>query len=243
MMLREMTTSYGRSPIGYLWEILQPVAGIALLTLVFSVMLASPPIGKSFVLFYTTGIVPFMAYQAINTKVAQSISFSKQLLVYPSVTVFDAIAARFTLNFLTQLLVGFLLFTGVLVFEETRTSMHLPTIFLGVLMLGAFALGLGTLNCFLFGILPGWQRVWAVLNRPMFLVSGILFLFEHIPEPYRSWMWWNPITHIVGQVRRGFYPFYDAAWVSPAYVFIVSLVCMAVGVVFLIRYTLDIINN
>ena len=30
LMLREMATTYGRSPGGYLWVMLEPIAGIAL---------------------------------------------------------------------------------------------------------------------------------------------------------------------------------------------------------------------
>ena len=36
LMLREMSATYGRSSLGYLWAILEPVAGIFLLTFVFS---------------------------------------------------------------------------------------------------------------------------------------------------------------------------------------------------------------
>ena len=35
LILREMSSSYGRSPGAYVWAILEPVAGIALLSLVF----------------------------------------------------------------------------------------------------------------------------------------------------------------------------------------------------------------
>ena len=238
-----MSTSYGRSPIGYLWEIIQPVGGIALLTAVFSVMLSAPPIGKSFVLFYSTGILPFLMYQTVNAKVAQSIQFSRQLLIYPSVTVFDALAARFLLNYMTQVLVCFVLFTGIMMVQETRTSIDLWAILLSFAMAGALAFGVGVINSFLFGMLPVWFRLWTVLNRPLFLVSGALFLFEDIPEPYRSYVWYNPITHIIGQMRHGFFSYYEASYVSPIYVFSVSLTMCVVGFLFLKRYALNILND
>jgi hypothetical protein len=42
LILREMATTYGRSPGGYLWAVLEPVAGVALLSLVFSLALRNP---------------------------------------------------------------------------------------------------------------------------------------------------------------------------------------------------------
>ncbi len=56
LILREMATSYGRSPGGYAWAVLEPLAGIALLTVVLSVAFHAPPLGSSFALFYIFGL-------------------------------------------------------------------------------------------------------------------------------------------------------------------------------------------
>src|SRR6056297_1461595 len=101
LILREMGTAHGRTAAGYMWAILEPVAGIALLTLVFSLALRSPPLGTSFALFYATGMLPFTSYMSTWNKVATAVTFSRQLLVYPRVTFFDAVVARFLLNAVT----------------------------------------------------------------------------------------------------------------------------------------------
>ena len=103
LMLREMATTYGRSPGGYLWAVLEPAAGIGVLTAIFSFALVSPPIGTNFPMFYATGIVPFLAFIDVSNKIAQSIQFSKALLTYPRVTFIDAIMARFFLNRLVSI--------------------------------------------------------------------------------------------------------------------------------------------
>ena len=77
LILREMTTTYGRSPGGYLWAILEPVAGIALLTAIFAMSFRSPALGDSFPLFYATGMMPFMMFTGIHSKVSQSLSFNR----------------------------------------------------------------------------------------------------------------------------------------------------------------------
>ena len=114
LVLREMATTYGRSPGGYLWTILEPVAGIALLTLAFSFTFLNPPIGSNFAIFYATVMVPFVAYLDMSAKIAGSIQFSKPLLTYPRVTFADALIGRFLTNGLTQLLSAYIIFTGML---------------------------------------------------------------------------------------------------------------------------------
>ncbi|MGM2810355.1 hypothetical protein, partial [Bacillus cereus group sp. Bce027] len=47
LMLREMATTYGSFAGGYIWSILEPVLGIAMLAILFSMAMRSPPIGDN----------------------------------------------------------------------------------------------------------------------------------------------------------------------------------------------------
>ena len=49
LMLREMSTTYGRSPGGYLWAVLEPLGGIAMMTLILAVGLRIREIGRAHV--------------------------------------------------------------------------------------------------------------------------------------------------------------------------------------------------
>ncbi len=243
LVLREMATSYGRSPGGYLWAVLEPVAGIALLSAVFSLLFHAPALGINFPLFYATGMIPFVTFSSVSAKLAQAINFSKPLLAYPSVTFLDAILARFILNMLTELMVAYLVFTGILLIFETRVLIDIPVIAEALLLAGALALGVGTLNCFLFTRFPIWQQAWSILMRPMFIISCVFMIYNNMPEFLRNWLWYNPLVHIVGLMRRGFYSSYDAPYVSQGYVLGFSAVCLVMGLIFLRRYQYELLHN
>lgn len=238
-----MATTYGRSPGGYLWAVLEPVAGIALLTFIFSLAFRAPPLGTNFAMFYATGVLPFMAYMDISQKISHSIRFSRALLFYPGVTFFDAIAARFILNTITQLMVFSIVISGIILSFDVQVILNFRSIFFSLAMAVALGIGVGTLNCFLISVYPTWDRIWAILNRPMFIIACIFFLLEAIPEPYRGYLWYNPLVHVTGEMRAGFYPTYDADYVSMTYVLGVSTICFLVGLIFLGRYHRDIMNN
>lgn len=242
LVMREMATSYGRSPGGYIWAILEPVAGVALLVAIFSLGFKNPPLGTNFAIFYATGLVPFLMYMSVSNKVAAALTFSRQLLIYPSVTFFDALIARFLLEFITQLLVSYLIVTAVLLIYDTQTFLYLPGIALSYAMLAVLAFGVGTMNAFLQTRFPIWARIWAVMNRPLLIVSGIIFIPENVPEPYRTYMLYNPIVHFIAQMRRSFYPYYEAAYTSVIYVFAVGLILTVFGLIFLLRYHRDLLN-
>ncbi|TRD15446.1 ABC transporter permease [Palleronia caenipelagi] len=243
LIMREMATTYGRSPGGYIWAILEPVGGLAIMTIAFSVMLRSPALGTSFPLFYATGLLPFMMYSDVALKLGQSIRFSRQLLFYPAVTYADAIVARFLLNTLTHLMVFYIIMTGLMWFYDTRNILDYAAILNALGMAMVVGLGVGTLNCFLLTRFGLWERIWAIVNRPMFLMSGIFFLYDNLPEPFRSYLWLNPLIHVTGEMRRGFYASYDATYVSHTYVYGFGLTALCIGFIFLSRYHRVLLNN
>ena len=101
LLMREMTTRFGRSAGGYLWALVEPVGFIALLSLAFSQIAHSPPIGRSFPLFYATGYIAFSFYNDIAALTGRAVQVNRPLLNYPAVTALDTVLARFVLQSLT----------------------------------------------------------------------------------------------------------------------------------------------
>jgi capsular polysaccharide transport system permease protein len=243
LVLREMSTTYGRSPGGYLWAVLEPAAGIALLTFVFALFLRNPPLGDSFALFYATGIIPFLTFSDISNKIAQALNFSRSLLAYPRITFLDAIVARLLLNGMTQVMVAAVIFGVMLNLIETRTILHLDDAALALVLAAMLALGVGTLNCYLVTRFPVWQQVWGIAMRPLGLISGIIHVYDMLPRELQAVLWYNPLVHVLGLMRRAFYVGYDAPYVSVPYVVGVALVCFALGLALLRKTYHDLLQR
>ncbi|MGO4851630.1 ABC transporter permease [Phaeovulum sp. W22_SRMD_FR3] len=236
LVLREMATSYGRSPGGYLWAILDPVLALALLSIIFSLAFSAPSIGTSFPLFYATGYLPFMMFNDVANKMATSINFSRPLLAYPAVTFVDALAARFLLNVLTHLMVAYLVFTGIILLMDVPVQIHFGAILVSLYMASILGIGIGTLNCYLMTAFPIWERSWQIATRPLFIISGIFFIYDDIPAMGQDIIWYNPLIHVVGMMRQGIYATYDASYVSVTYVTALSLGCLTMGMLLLWRH-------
>lgn len=245
LVLREMSTTYGRTPGGYLWAVLEPAGFIAIYTLILELGLRirAPSLGVSFMLFFATGILPFLMYQRIAGRVSVAITFSRPLLAYPGVTWVDTIAARFLLQAITQLLVFYIIITVLITVFDTRAVIDMPPVIAGMGMAMLLGLGVGAMNCYLLPTFPVWQSVWAILTAPLFLISTIIFTYEELPLIGQQILWYNPLVHVVGMVRRGFYPTYDAVYVSPVYVCGLSLLLLAGGLMLTRRWYRSIINN
>lgn len=229
LMLREMGSTYGASPGGYLWAIVQPVGMLVVLSVGFSLLLRAPSLGTSFFLFYATGYLPFTFYVDIASKIASALRYARALLAYPSVTWADAILARFILNILTQGIVFCIVIIGIFLILDPRTILDLLPILSGISMACLLGFGVGLMNATLGGLYQVWNNLWQIVSRPLFLASGIFFTYEDLPATAQTILWWNPLMHVTGLVRTGFYPTYQASYVSLTYGFGVALVLIALG--------------
>jgi capsular polysaccharide transport system permease protein len=104
-------------------------------------------------------------------------------------------------------------------------------------------LGVGAMNCVLFGFFPTWKNVWSVLTRPLFLISGIFFTLESVPTQFQSVLLWNPLVHVIGVMRAGFYGSYDPAYVSYPFVLGIGLGLFAAGAVLMRRHASALIER
>lgn len=236
LMLREMATTYGKSAGGYVWVLLEPILGIALLSAVFSLAFRSPSIGLNFPIFYATGMLPYLMYMDISRKVGSSINFSRPLLIYPAVTFLDAVIARFLLSLITHIIVFYVLITSIELLFDTNTVHDYRRIVLSFVMASVLGLGIGSLNCFLWTMFPSWERIWGILNKPMFLLSAIIYIYEEVPAAYQDFLWYNPLVHITGMMRTGFYPNYEADFISIGYVLGIGLITFITGLFLLFHY-------
>jgi capsular polysaccharide transport system permease protein len=243
LVLREMSTRYGRSPGGYIWAIIEPLGSILLMSIGFSLLLRSPPVGNSFILFFATGFVPFGFYQAISNAIARALRFSGVLLSYPVVTWVDAIVARLLLNSLTQILVAYIILGAILSTQADPVTLNFGPIAQAMSLSLLFATGVGALNCALMGLIQVWDQIWSIITRPLFLASGVIFMYDSLPDIAQKILWFNPLMHISGIMREGFYPGYDADYVSVPYVIGVSLALLFIGVVLLGRYHRQILSS
>lgn len=205
-----MSTRYGRSAGGYAWAVAEPVGMVAMLALVFSAIAHNPPLGGSFIAFFSTGYIGFSFFRLTTESTSQAILSNKPLLRFPNVNPYDAILARVILQALTNIAVAFIVLGGAFLLAEEPVRIDQPRIAAAFGAATLLAAGAGSCNAVLFVVAPLWQRVFGILTRPLFLVSGVFFLPEDMPWGVQQALGWNPLIHVIAALRQGIYPVYHA---------------------------------
>lgn len=233
LVVREMSTRYGSKPGGYLWAIFDPVAHVAMMTIIFQAFARMPALGLSFPLFFASGYLPFTFYQRMSSFMAGTMKANKALLSYPVVSPFDAIASRFILQLMTDALVAILILLLIVEFGGVSQPMDYAGMVEAAAAAAVLGLGIGTVNIVMFARSALYEQVFGIINRPLFMISGVFFLPQNLPEPFRDVILYNPLVHIIMWFRSSIYPEYRADGLDKGYVVEIALVCFALGLALL----------
>lgn len=147
LTLREVRGKYKRTALGQGWSLLNPLASMAIFTLVFGVLLkANPPVGDPsgldvFALWLAAGLLPWAFFSGAVTTGMQALLTNANLLkkvYFPREVLVTASVLSFVVSFATELAV----LTGALLLFGGQPLPWLPLVAVAVALLTAFALGL-----------------------------------------------------------------------------------------------------
>ena len=124
LTIRELATASSRTSGGYLWTLAEPIAGIAVMSVIFSLILRSPPLGTNFQIFYATGFLIFNFYRDMAGRISNAVRASRAMLHYPSMTYVDAVLARALASAVTQAIVMLVVLSGISLIWDTRTDLQ-----------------------------------------------------------------------------------------------------------------------
>ena len=203
---RQLTRSYQRSYLGFLWAFLGPLLMVVLLTAVFSEIIGirfrevEGDSSLNFGLYLYCGLLPFLAYSEALSKGVNSIRASSGLIqkvVFPlevlpfTVTVTSLIDKVFGL--------GALVFVLVLLGQGLHwTVLLVPLVMVPQLL---FILGLAYFMAVAGTYLPDIGEVLRAIVRATFFVTPIIWPVEMLPENLRFLVDYNPLAYLVGAYR------------------------------------------
>ena len=230
LIIRETRTRFGDSKLGYGWALLEPIAHILMLSLVFAVLMRGrPPIGEEFFIFYYTGIIPYHMFVHTSSSMTYAIASNGSLLQLPLVGTFDVLMARGLLELLTDTLVAVVLLAG---FGALGLGV-LPQDFAGVstslLVVWLLGCGCGFLNAVINAFAKSWDKIWAQLTRLLYFCSGIFYVPGMMPEWIRDILAWNPLLHAIDWFRSSFFREYEPHWLDRSYLLAFAVVTLLAG--------------
>jgi ABC-type polysaccharide/polyol phosphate export permease/Flp pilus assembly protein TadD len=230
LIIRETRTRFGDSKLGYGWALLEPVAHILMLSLVFAVLMRGrPPIGEEFFIFYYTGIIPYHMFVHTSSSMTYAIASNGSLLQLPLVGTFDVLMARGLLELLTDTLVAAVLLAGFGALGLGALPQDIAGVSTSLLVIWLLGCGCGFLNAVINAFAKSWDKIWAQLTRLLYFCSGIFYVPGMMPEWIRDILAWNPVLHAVDWFRSSFFREYEPHWLDRSYLLTFAVVTLLAG--------------
>lgn len=233
LVLREYLTRFGSRRMGAFWMLFEPMAHIGMMMFIFTVIRARSVPGMDFPMFFLTGMIPFFLMRNIIFKLMDSIGANQALFSYPNIKIFDTYLARVFVE-LTLSSVIYLLFIFIFGFwVGYEVSINSPLEWLYSLLIGViFAFSLGVLFSVLTILMPNLKSFIRLVFLPIYLISGVIFPLWVIPDKYLPWVLWNPLAHIISNIRESVfvnYPYIPGVSQSYPLVFTIVLAFLGLG--------------
>ncbi|MCA9968836.1 MAG: ABC transporter permease [Anaerolineales bacterium] len=226
--VRTVRARYQQSALGVLWTIFQPVAQVAIFTLIFTRIVPVDTGDVPYPVFNFAAMVPWLFFSmaltdmvtalVVNMNLVTKIYFPREIL--PAA----AMLARF-LDFLISLVI-----LAVLILLFGLPIYPLGWLFVPVIAVVqmAFTMGIGLIGAALNVFYRDIQHIFTLVLRIWFYACPIIYPVDRIPEAYRTLYFLNPMSGILEAYRavllNGQMP--DATLGTAA---IVSFVLLAAG--------------
>jgi capsular polysaccharide transport system permease protein len=233
LVRRETRAHFGERRLGYLWAVIEPALHLLVYMVLFTYILRRHnPVGGSLPLFIVTGVTPYFMYYKQATYLAGSVVSNRSLLNLPLVKPFDIMIARAILEAVIYLVVGFIMLLTLYLAGVSQAVPRDPlTVAEAIGGIVTFGFGLGMINAVLREFIPSWPTLFAFFLGPLWLLSGLFFLVDEIPEPARGYLLYNPVLHFIIWFRSGFYPGYSLTYLDRSYALKWSSACLLLGLV------------
>lgn len=228
LLIRETKTRFGSNNLGYLWAVLEPIAHILIISMIFGTFSSKIISGVDYPVFVMISISTWFLFNNILNKSTGAIESNRGLLVYHNVKPIDTIFARIILEIYIYITTIFFLYFTFKIIGYDVSIRNFNMFFVVILEVILFAVSLSLFLSILYQFSENAKKIVNIILKPLYYISAVFYPLSIIPEAYRVYFLYNPITNIMDLVR--YYYFDDfIKYGSHFYLNTVSLIFLLIS--------------
>lgn len=225
LIMRELQTRFGSYRLGYLWAPLDVILQMAIMLVIFGTVMKRTLPGMDYMLFLVVGFTPFYMMQKIAMRSLGAVSANSGLLMYRAVRHIDIIIARSFLELVIYFITFVILLVGLSFFGIGFSLSHLDMVLFCWVMMFLFAFGLAMIMMIVGHYGGEISKVIGIAFTILYFISGVIYSVHMVPEPYLSYLMYNPFIHNLEMIRHALSPTYPIYHVDMGY-FVKWTVCV-----------------
>jgi capsular polysaccharide transport system permease protein len=238
LFLREAVTRLSTGRAAWLWLLLEPLVHIVMMLFIFVVIRMRVIGGIDTTLWLMVGMTAYLMFQRTSRQTQNAVVSNQGLFTYRQVKPIDTVLVRAALEGFLTILVAVILFSSAALFgisDLPYDPLAVLEAFFGLWLVG---MGFGMITSVVGELIPELEKIIDFFMTPIYFASGVIFPIADAPQPYRDWLFLNPIANGLEAARLGFAPYYHSApEVSIAYIYGFALVTIFLGLALHIRFS------
>lgn len=235
LIMREMTTRFGRGGLGFAWLIVEPALFCLGVLTLWTLTKPEYEHGVRLAPFVVTGYMSLILIRHFISLLTSAIGANIGLLYHRHVKPVHILGARIVLE-LSGATIAFIVVYGFLwAVGQTPTPSNILLIYAGWFTMAWSAMGLGLILTGLVMRYEFFERIVGLVGYLMIPLSGAFFMVAWIPEGFRKFVLLLPFVHSTEMLRAGVFGEFVETFYSPYYAIIVGGVMNLIGL--LIIYT------
>ena len=230
-IVRKIRQGHRNAVVGIALDVLRSIVMVLAFFVIFLVLgLRSSPIRGDFLLFIMTGIFVYMTHIRAVTAVAGAEGPTAAMMKHaPMNTLIAIVSAAFSALYTQILALGTILLVYHIVF--TPITIDQPIGAMGMLLVAWFS-GIAVGTVFL-AVIPWIPDLGQLLRtfyvRVNMIASGKMFVVNTLPASMVALFDWNPLFHIIDQIRGFVFLHYNPFVTSIMYPIYFSLAVLMIG--------------
>lgn len=203
LMLRELTTRFGRENIGFLWIMVEPLLFAGLVALIWRFMKGPEEHGVGIIAFVISGYIPITLFRH---GVARSVSIfvaNSSLLYHRQVKVLDFVLVRFLIELLGAMMAYVFIGTILIGFDAFPVPANPGLFVAGWALYALISFSICLVIAPLSEMSEVLEKFIPVTTYIMIPFSGLFTMASWLTPSMREYLLWSPFVNGMEMMRGG----------------------------------------
>ena len=203
LMMRELSTRFGRENIGFLWMMAEPLLFAVLVGLIWRFMKGPAEHGLSVIGFVASGYLPLVMFrQAVNRSVGL-FAANASLMVHRQIRIADFILVRFLIEMIGHMTAALVVGVVLVALGELPMPADVGEMVLGWAAYGVFTLAVAGVLAPLSEMSGLLEKLMPVTTYVMIPFSGTFSMMRWLTPSAQAVLWWSPPAQAMELIRGG----------------------------------------
>lgn len=203
LMIRELTTRYGRENIGFLWIMAEPLLFAGLVAIIWRFWKGPQEHGISIIAFVVTGYIPITLFRHGVMRSASIFTANSSLMYHRQIKILDFVVVRFIIEFLGGMMAYVFIAAILIAFDGVPVPANPGLPIAGWTLYALFSFSLCAIIAPVAEMSEVIEKLIPVATCIMIPVSGLFILASWLAPGPREYLLLSPFVNGMEMMRKG----------------------------------------